>query len=79
MSQDYTDRRERTDADYAIIRKAKRCLMLLGQVDEPTAHHTLRRAAMARRVKLSALAQWLLDDSPRRVGEMLKHGQPARR
>ncbi|OAI40012.1 hypothetical protein AYO40_00970 [Planctomycetaceae bacterium SCGC AG-212-D15] len=65
------DDQPRTSGDHAIIGKAKRCLMLLARVDEPTAYHTLRRAAMARRMKLPELAQWLLVDGPPRAAEVL--------
>ena len=47
MSNVNTDCRERSPADAAIVDEAKRCLMALGNVDESTAHHSLRRAAMA--------------------------------
>ena len=71
MSHDHTtDDHTRTPDDDAIIGEAKRCLMVLGLVDEPTAYHALRRTAMTRRLKLRELAKWLLEDVSARVAEI---------
>jgi AmiR/NasT family two-component response regulator len=50
---------------------AKRCVMVRGRADERTAYRALQRGAMAQRMKLTKLAEWLLEDKALRVAEML--------